>query len=69
MGAPIDYREGKTLWPSVKKFIAKEFADVKLPKDIANSGRVPMIVKAIKILKEKYEGTVPVNVFLTLLSP
>jgi len=62
LGAPIDFREGKTLWPSVKDLIAKDFSDIKLPKDIANSGRVPVIIKAIKMLKEKYGESVPVNV-------
>lgn len=64
LGAPIDFHEGKILWPSVTDYLAHKFEDVTIPDDLAHAGRIPVIVEAIKKLKEKYEGVLPINVYI-----
>ncbi|MFX0163336.1 MAG: uroporphyrinogen decarboxylase family protein [Candidatus Hodarchaeota archaeon] len=63
-GTPIDYHEGKILWPSVTDYLFHRFEDVSLPDDIAHAGRVPVVVEAMKKLKEKYEGVLPINAYI-----
>jgi MtaA/CmuA family methyltransferase len=63
LGAPCEYFEGKIKWISVKKFIATDIHEMKIPEDpneFVESGRIPVSVKAIKQLKKKYGGRVPV---------
>jgi len=69
LGAPVDLREeafkrGKILWPGVKKFVINEPYDIKVPQDVSAAGRIPVIEKAIRILKKEFGGKVPVNVFM-----
>ena len=64
MGATINYHEDTIKWPSIREFHAKDVSDIKIPKDISATGRVPAITGAIKILKEEFEGKVPVNVYI-----
>ncbi|RLG32221.1 hypothetical protein DRN98_05590 [Methanosarcinales archaeon] len=84
LGMAVDFREkqlkkGKILWPGVLRpgftkdgVEIKEPSDLTIPDDIANSGRVPVITEALKILHEKYYGEVPIfvwsmGIFTTLL--
>ncbi len=63
LGAPCEYFEGKIKWISVKRFIATDIYDMDVPSDpseFSERGRIPVCVEAIKILKEKYGGRVPV---------
>jgi len=64
LGATVDFHENTLKWPSIRKFIAKEVSDLSFPKDVSKTGRIPTIVKAIKILKREFEGKVPVNAFI-----
>jgi len=64
LGTPIDFHENSLKWPSVREFIAKDVSDLSLPRDVSEAGRIPVIVKAIKILKKEFEGKVPVNAFI-----
>ena len=59
-GATLRFFENKVKWPTVSKFTIHDVSDIHFPKDIASSGRIPIIIKAIKILKKKYEGKVPI---------
>ncbi|OFV67277.1 MAG: methylcobamide:CoM methyltransferase [Candidatus Syntrophoarchaeum caldarius] len=68
-GTPIDFREkaakkGRYLWPGSKRHVAESPEMIYIPDDIANTKRVPVISKAIKILKEEYGGKAAVNVFM-----
>ncbi|MFX0195516.1 MAG: uroporphyrinogen decarboxylase family protein [Candidatus Hodarchaeota archaeon] len=63
LGAPCEYFEGRIKWISVKKFIATDIHEMDIPEDpseFVERGRIPVCVEAIKILKKKYEGKVPV---------
>jgi len=64
LGATIDFHENTMKWPSVREFIAKDVSDLSLPRDVSEAGRIPVIVKAIKILKKEFDGRVPVNAFV-----
>ncbi len=64
LGAPINYFEGKVKWPSPKDFILKDISDLMIPNDPASQGRVPLIVEAIQLLKNKYEGTAPIIAYI-----
>lgn len=63
-GAPLKFFEDKIKWPTVTKFTKHDISDIKFPKDISSSGRIPIITKAIKILKKKYDGKVPIIAYL-----
>ena len=63
-GAPVNFFEDSVKWPSVKKFIAKEVSDLHFPKDLPSVGRIPVITKAIEILKREFDGIVPVNAYI-----
>jgi [methyl-Co(III) methanol-specific corrinoid protein]:coenzyme M methyltransferase len=63
LGAEIEFFEDRIKWPSIKKFIAKDVSDLKLPsnpEDAREVGRVPVVCEAIKLLKREFEGKVPV---------
>lgn len=64
LGAPVNFFEDKIKWPSVKGFVAHEISDLKFPKDVATAGRVPVVTKAIKILKEEFAGKVPIIAYI-----
>jgi [methyl-Co(III) methanol-specific corrinoid protein]:coenzyme M methyltransferase len=64
LGAKIDFHEDKIKWPSVRQFNVKDPSDLKFPEDISEAGRIPVIAKAIKILKEEFEGKIPVNAYI-----
>jgi [methyl-Co(III) methanol-specific corrinoid protein]:coenzyme M methyltransferase len=66
-GVSIDYHEdrGKSkygFWPSVRKPLSKRIVPLIVPDNIQERGRVGVIVKAIKLLKEEFSGRVPINV-------
>ncbi|UCC33913.1 MAG: hypothetical protein JSW53_02615 [Candidatus Bathyarchaeota archaeon] len=63
LGAPCEYFEGKIKWISVKKFIATDIHDMKIPNDpseFVERGRIPVCTNAIKTLRKRYEGQVPI---------
>jgi len=64
LGAAIDFHENTMKWPSIREFIAEDVSDLSLPRDVSEAGRIPVIVKAIKILKKEFDGKVPVNAFV-----
>ena len=64
LGAIIDFHEDKIKWPSVRQFQVNDPSDLKFPEDVSKAGRVPVIVEAIKILKEEFGGKVPVNAYI-----
>ncbi len=64
LGAVIDFHEDKIKWPSVKEFQVEDPSDLKISKDVSETGRVPVVVKAIKELKREFEGKVPVNAYI-----
>jgi [methyl-Co(III) methanol-specific corrinoid protein]:coenzyme M methyltransferase len=64
LGAKIDFHEDKIKWPSIREFHAKDPSDLKLPKDVSKTGRIPVVIEAIKKLKAEFEGKVPVNAYI-----
>jgi [methyl-Co(III) methanol-specific corrinoid protein]:coenzyme M methyltransferase len=64
LGARIDFHEDKIKWPSVREFHVENPSDLKFPKDVSKTGRVPVVVEAIKKLKEEFGGKVPVNAYI-----
>lgn len=66
-GASINYHEDKGkskygFWPSVRKPLSKMVVPLIVPDNIQDQGRVGVIVKAVKLLKEEFDGQVPINV-------
>ncbi len=66
-GVSIDYHEDKVesrygFWPSKKNPLSKLIVPLIVPENIPEQGRVQVIVKAIKLLKEEFGGQVPINV-------
>ena len=64
LGAPINFFEDQIRWPTAKRFIAEKTSDLEIPKDLSNAGRIPVITKALRILKREFEGVVPVNAYI-----
>ncbi|MCP8310683.1 MAG: hypothetical protein L6N95_02330 [Candidatus Methylarchaceae archaeon HK01B] len=63
LGIEVEFFEDKIKWPSVKRYWVKKIDDLKIPdrpEEIRESGRVPIVCEAIKILKKRYEDRVPV---------
>jgi len=63
LGIRIEYPEGRIQYPYVKEFIT-EPSKVRIPRNVVDAGRIPIIVEAIKILRREFEGRVPINVYL-----
>jgi [methyl-Co(III) methanol-specific corrinoid protein]:coenzyme M methyltransferase len=63
-GSVIDFHEGSVRWPSIREFQVAEPSDLMIPEDVSEAGRVPVVVEAIRLLKEEYEGEVPVNAYM-----
>jgi len=64
LGAAIDFHEDKIKWPSIREFHAKDPSDLKPPKDVSTTGRIPVVIQAIKKLKTEFEGKVPINAYM-----
>ncbi len=64
LGARINFHEDKIKWPSVREFHVETPSDLKFPKDVSKTGRVPVVVEAIRKMKEEFEGKVPVNAYI-----
>jgi MtaA/CmuA family methyltransferase len=63
LGIELEFFEGKIKWPSVKGYFVKTVEDLKIPESpdqMRELGRIPIVCEAIKILKERYDGKVPV---------
>jgi [methyl-Co(III) methanol-specific corrinoid protein]:coenzyme M methyltransferase len=64
LGAPVEFFPDTVKWPTVKRFIATDPADLTVPTDLATAGRIPVITKAIHHLKQEFEGKMPVIAYL-----
>jgi [methyl-Co(III) methanol-specific corrinoid protein]:coenzyme M methyltransferase len=65
LGAPLEFFETQVKWPTIKAFIAKEVSDLKFPKDVSKAGRIPVVTKAISLLKKEFEGKIPIIAYIT----
>jgi len=63
-GAPIKFFSDEIKWPTVKRFIAHDISDLRFPKDISTAGRIPVVLKAIKILKKKFDKKTPIIAYI-----
>ncbi len=63
-GSVIDFHEGSVRWPSIREFQITEPSDLVIPEDVSEAGRVPVVVEAIRLLKEEFDGVVPVNAYM-----
>ena len=57
------HREG-ILYPTVKDKVINGPADIKLPENLAEKGRIPVVTEAIRILKKEIGGEVAVGTYL-----
>jgi [methyl-Co(III) methanol-specific corrinoid protein]:coenzyme M methyltransferase len=64
LGSVIEFHEGSARWPSIREFKIIEPSDLKVPEDVSKAGRVPVVVEALRILKEEYYGVVTVNAYM-----
>ncbi|MCP8314567.1 MAG: hypothetical protein H3Z53_09390, partial [archaeon] len=63
LGIKLEFFEGKIKWPSVKEYWVKKVDELDIPRkveEIRTRGRVPVVCKALQILKERYYGKVPI---------
>ena len=63
-GAPVEYFETQVKWPTVKRFIARNVNDLQFSDDILSTGRIPQVLEALSILREKNWGEVPVIAYV-----
>jgi len=63
-GSVIDFHEDSVRWPSIREFQITEPSELEIPEDVAEAGRVHVVVQAIRLLKEEFGGVVPVNAYL-----
>jgi [methyl-Co(III) methanol-specific corrinoid protein]:coenzyme M methyltransferase len=63
-GSVINFHEDSVRWPSINEFKITEPSEVKIPEDVSEAGRIPVIVEAIHLLKEEFDATVPVNAYM-----
>ncbi len=64
MGCKVDLGT-KDKTPLVTESPFKSASDIKIPTDFSSNGRVPSVLEAVKILKEKYGDILPVIVGIT----
>jgi len=64
LGSVIDFHEGSVRWPSIREFQITEPSDLKIPENVSEAGRVPVVVEAIRLLKEEFDVVVPVNAYM-----
>ena len=64
LGSAIDFHGGSVRWPSVKEFKIEKPSDLKVPENVAEAARVPVVVEAIRLLREEFGGEVPVNAYM-----
>lgn len=64
MGCKVDLGT-KDRTPLVTESPFESAGDIKIPADFSSNGRIPSVLKAVKILKEKYGNTLPVIVGIT----
>jgi [methyl-Co(III) methanol-specific corrinoid protein]:coenzyme M methyltransferase len=65
LGAPLEFFETQVKWPTIKAFVAKEVSDLKFPEDVSEAGRIPVVTKAISLLKKEFEGKIPIIAYIT----
>ena len=68
-GAQVDFMEepagrGVALWPTVRKPIIGKHSRVRLPENVEEAGRIPVVSKAVRLLKQRFEGVKPVTVVM-----
>ena len=52
------------LYPTVKEKSVKDANDVRIPEDLAHTGRLPVVVGAIKALRRDLGNDVPIGVYV-----
>jgi [methyl-Co(III) methanol-specific corrinoid protein]:coenzyme M methyltransferase len=63
-GSVIDFHEGSVRWPSIREYQIADPSDLEIPEDVSEAGRIPVVIEAIRLLKEEFEGVVPVNAYM-----
>ncbi|HEY0196438.1 MAG TPA: methylcobamide:CoM methyltransferase MtaA [Methanobacterium sp.] len=64
MGCKVDLGT-KDRTPLVTESPFESAGDIKIPADFSSNGRIPSVLEAVKILKEKYGNTLPIIVGIT----
>jgi [methyl-Co(III) methanol-specific corrinoid protein]:coenzyme M methyltransferase len=52
------------LYPTVKEKVVTSADDLKIPSDIRNAGRIPVVVKAIKALRKEFGNDVAIGTYV-----
>ncbi len=65
-GVQVNFHEKERFlaWPSSKAPLVKRVVPPILPEDVSSAGRVQVVAEAVRILKDEFEGEVPVNVYV-----
>jgi len=65
LGCDVNYYSGRDgiLYPTISKKVSEKVADadVRIPPDLAKAGRIPLVTKAIRILKEEVGDQVAIG--------
>ncbi len=66
LGAEMNYYDDVEglLYPTVKTKCVKYAEDVKMPADLANAGRIPVVTGAIKELKSKHGNEIAIGAYV-----
>ncbi|GAB4353739.1 MAG: methylcobamide:CoM methyltransferase MtaA [Candidatus Abyssubacteria bacterium] len=68
LGCPINFythvNPEEILYPTVKEKVVASAADVRVPADLSSAGRVPVVIEAIRMLKEDIGERVAVGTYV-----
>ena len=68
VGCPINFYTNvdlqDILYPTVKGKIPLSASEIKLPDDISNAGRVPVVTEALRALKEDIGNEIPIGTYI-----
>ena len=68
LGCSINYYKDVNpediLYPTVKGKSVSKVSDIRIPKDISNAGRVPLVSEAISLLKDDIGAEVPIGTYI-----
>ncbi|RJP21149.1 MAG: methyltransferase [Candidatus Abyssobacteria bacterium SURF_5] len=68
LGCPINFYTEvdpqEILYPTVKEKTISSAAGIRIPSDLANAGRVPMVRQALSLLKSDVGGEIPIGTYI-----
>ena len=66
LGSKMNYYDDVEglLYPTVKEKFVKTAEDIKFPEDLENTGRIPVVAEAIRILRREIEGDAAIGTYI-----